>query len=156
MKSLLTQHSWLQFQKTVRFGDTDPAGVIHFHQLLRWCHESWEESLEHYGLNLSEIFPGSFDTKKIIPTLLPIVHCEADFQLPIYTGDLLNIYLIPRRLDTTSFNTKIQFYRDSESVAQGLLRHVAIDVTTRRRTQLPEKIDLWLEASSVSQGVTTI
>ena len=41
---------WLQLERRVRFGDTDAAGVMHFHQLLRWCHEAWEESLERFGL----------------------------------------------------------------------------------------------------------
>tara|TARA_Y100001968_G_C19187474_1_gene633499 strand:- start:224 stop:682 length:459 start_codon:yes stop_codon:yes gene_type:complete len=149
----LKSQEWLKSQRTVRFGETDPAGVIHFHQLLRWCHEAWEESLERYGLNLSDIFPGPSDTKKTIPIFLPIVHCEADFRLPIYTGDFLTLRLMPQRIDSCSFNLQIKFYRDSTFVAQGLLRHIAVDSTTRRRTQLPEKIDLWLEASLLFQGV---
>jgi 1,4-dihydroxy-2-naphthoyl-CoA hydrolase len=36
--------------RSVRFGDTDAAGVMHFHQLLRWCHEAYEESLEIFGV----------------------------------------------------------------------------------------------------------
>ena len=34
--------NWLRLERTVRFGDTDAAGVIQFHQLLRWCHEAYE------------------------------------------------------------------------------------------------------------------
>ena len=34
--------AWLQLHRKVRFGDTDAAGVMHFHQLLRWSHEAWE------------------------------------------------------------------------------------------------------------------
>ena len=49
---------WLFLKRIVRFGDTDAAGVIHFHQLLRWCHEAWEESLELYGLPTNTVFPG--------------------------------------------------------------------------------------------------
>ena len=48
---------WLQIERTVRFGDTDAAGVMHFHQLLRWCHEAYEESLARYGISAEEIFP---------------------------------------------------------------------------------------------------
>ena len=49
--------SWLLLCRTVRFGDTDAAGVMHFHQLLRWCHEAYEESLERFGIAADEIFP---------------------------------------------------------------------------------------------------
>jgi hypothetical protein len=30
---------------------------MHFHQLLRWCHEAYEESLEKFGIAATEIFP---------------------------------------------------------------------------------------------------
>ena len=49
---------WLKLQRLVHFGDTDAAGVMHFHQLLRWCHEAWEESLERYGIATGSVFPG--------------------------------------------------------------------------------------------------
>ena len=46
---------WLQLERRVRFGDTDAAGVMHFHQLLRWCHEAWEESLQRYGIHAGSV-----------------------------------------------------------------------------------------------------
>ena len=54
----MTSPTWLQLRRVVRFGDTDAAGVMHFHQLLRWCHEAWEESLEAHGLAAEAVFPG--------------------------------------------------------------------------------------------------
>ena len=75
---------WLLLCRTVRFGDTDAAGVMHFHQLLRWCHEAYVESLERFGIPAAEIFlrPGN------IPAVaLPIVHCEADYLRPLPSGD---------------------------------------------------------------------
>ena len=48
---------WLLLCRTVRFGDTDAAGVMHFARLLTWCHEAYEESLERFGLSAAEIFP---------------------------------------------------------------------------------------------------
>ena len=40
---------WLQLERHVRFGDTDAAGVMHFHQLLRWCHEAWKRAFSATG-----------------------------------------------------------------------------------------------------------
>ena len=54
---------WLILQKKVRFGDCDSAGVIHFHNLLKWSHEAWEESIEIYGIPSQDIFP-DFSTRK--------------------------------------------------------------------------------------------
>ena len=55
---MLSPDHWLQLERRVRFGDTDAAGVMHFHQLLRWCHEAWEDSLERYGIAAADVFPG--------------------------------------------------------------------------------------------------
>ena len=56
--AVMTSPTWLQVHRVVRFGDTDAAGVMHFHQLLRWCHEAWEESLEAQGSAAEAVFPG--------------------------------------------------------------------------------------------------
>ncbi len=53
----MDSNSWLLLLRTVRFGDTDAAGVMHFHQLLRWCHEAYEESLERFGIVAATVFP---------------------------------------------------------------------------------------------------
>lgn len=82
--------SWLLLCRRVRFGDTDAAGVMHFHQLLRWCHEAYEESLETFGLPSPAIFPSpSWDApcaggagSSSAQTALPIVHCSADYLAP--------------------------------------------------------------------------
>ena len=46
-------------KRKVRFGDCDSAGVIHFHNLLKWAHESWEESIDIYGIPYQDIFPSA-------------------------------------------------------------------------------------------------
>ena len=145
------QH-WLLLNRIVRFGDVDAAGVIHFHNLLRWCHEAWEESLEKYGLHSSDLFPNAFNSEKNLEVGLPIVHCSADFRRPIKTGDQLEICLLPEKIDMCSFQVQSKFQRNGEKVALGLIRHLAINFQTRQRCELPEKINLWIEASSLNLG----
>lgn len=150
--------SWLLLCRTVRFGDTDAAGVLHFHQLLRWCHEAYEESLERFGIRAAEIFPAPGATPEIA---LPIVHCQADYLAPLVVGDPLAIQLEPRRLDPGCFELHVRFLRSQpgddpasgKPVARGFTRHLAIETTSRRRCPLPEPIQRWLEASSLGQGI---
>jgi 1,4-dihydroxy-2-naphthoyl-CoA hydrolase len=134
----------------VRFGDTDAAGVIHFHQLLRWCHEAWEESLERYGIPFSELFPVPGAEPCIA---LPIVHCSADFRRPLKCGDPLAIDLQPERIDGSSFEVHYRFRSRGEDMARGLIRHVAIETVRRVRCSLPEALAGWLEASVVARAV---
>ena len=143
--------AWLQLKRKVRFGDTDAAGVMHFHQLLRWSHEAWEESLDHYGVTPSSIFPGGRGQQQHPTIALPVVHCEATFRRPMHGGDLLDVTLQPTRLNPGSFEMRCTFQHNNNIVAQGLIRHVAIDAISRQRCALPEDIDRWLEASSVGQ-----
>ena len=136
---------WLQLSRTVRFSDTDAAGVVHFQAILGWCHQAWEESLERYGLDAETVFPGGRNGPPSIA--LPIVHCNADFRAPMRMGDDLTIRLQPRRLDLGSFEVTSQIRRDQQDVARGCIRHVAIDANSRLRCELPDGIERWLEAS---------
>jgi 1,4-dihydroxy-2-naphthoyl-CoA hydrolase len=109
--------SWLIIRRKVRFGDTDAAGVMHFHQLLRWCHEAYEESLERFGIAADELFPTPGNTP---PIALPIVHCSADFRKPLGCGDPLAIQLEPQRLDPGCFQIRYLFRSANQEVAEGL------------------------------------
>tara|TARA_Y100001968_G_scaffold71536_2_gene62750 strand:- start:616 stop:1005 length:390 start_codon:yes stop_codon:yes gene_type:complete len=129
---------------------------MHFHQLLRWCHEAWEESLELYGIHPNSVFPNIQNIEKVLPIHLPIIHCEADFFLPLQTGDHIDIELYPRRLDASSFHVKTKFKLEDKDVAFALIRHCAINTQTRRRCNLPEEIDRWLESSLLKLGVTAL
>ncbi len=136
--------------RTVRFGDTDAAGVMHFHQLLRWCHEAYEESLDRYGIPAPELFPTPGHTPAVA---LPIVHCSADFLAPLACGDPLAIQLEPQRLDPGSFEVRYSFRSGERAVAVGVTRHLAIETRHRRRCPLPDAINRWLESSSLGQGI---
>jgi 1,4-dihydroxy-2-naphthoyl-CoA hydrolase len=142
--------SWLQLQRTVRFGDTDAAGVMHFQQLLRWCHEAYEESLQRFGIAPAALFPSPQHKPEVA---LPIVHCRADYRRPLVVGDELGVVLAPTRLDPSGFEVAYRFDLDGEEVARGLTRHLAINATNRQRCPLPDAIQRWLEAASLGAGV---
>jgi 1,4-dihydroxy-2-naphthoyl-CoA hydrolase len=148
--SEMSPEDWLLLCRTVRFGETDAAGVMHFQQLLKWCHEAYEESLERFGIPASTIFPilGS------MPAIsLPIIHCSADFRRPLTCGDHLTIKLNPKRLNPSNFELLYRFSSNNEEAASAITRHTAIECTSRSRCTLPKEINRWLEASSLQQGI---
>ena len=146
----MNPNSWLMLCRSVRFGETDAAGVMHFQQLLRWCHEAYEESLERFGLNAAEIFPTPGSTPEVG---LPIVHCSADFRRPLVCGSPLAISLTPTRLDPGCFEVRYSFSSDDQLVAEGLTRNLAIRSDGRQRCELPQGINRWLEASALQGGI---
>ena len=150
---LPTPSTWLQLQRSVRFGDTAAAGVMHFHQLLRWCHEAYEESLERFGLPAASVFPRPEWAGDSPGVALPIVYCQAEFRRPLLTGDLLRISLRPEALGPGGFEVSYSFEREGQPVAHGLTRHLAIAASGRQPCELPEGIRRWLEASGLGEGV---
>jgi 1,4-dihydroxy-2-naphthoyl-CoA hydrolase len=151
---------WLVRHRTVRFGDTDAAGVMHFPRLLHWCHEAYEESLERFGLAAAEVFPVPGRTPAVA---LPIVHCRADFLRPLVCGERVEIRLSPLRLDPGGFEVGYRFHRPAPGqgpgdapgpeVARALTRHQAITTGGRRRCELPGGLQRWLEASGLGGGI---
>lgn len=145
---------WLRLHRSVRFGDTDAAGVVQFHQLLRWCHEAYEESLERFGIAAALIFPTP--TAECPPSVgLPIVHCSADYRAPLVCGDALILELEPRLCGRGVFEVRYRISRQQPPpgasaeppAAVALTRHVAIGRLDRRRCPLPDPIERWLAAS---------
>ncbi len=142
--SMMDRTAWLLLCRNVRFGETDAAGVMHFHHLLRWCHEAYEESLDRFGIAPTDVFPAPGSPLEVA---LPIVHTAADYLRPLVNGDPLAIELQPRRLDRGSFEVCYEFRCKNKAMARALTRHQAIDSNTRRRTDLPVVIRNWLAAS---------
>ncbi len=139
---------WLVSKRTVRFGDTDAAGVMHFYKLFNWCHEAWEESLENYGIRVTEIFPRRLNEQPKI--YLPIVSCTGSFYYPISTGDKLKTEINPTKINMYSFQVETVFSMDGKEIAKGFIKHVSIDKDKNKKTSLPESIEKWLEASSIN------
>ena len=145
----MNAYPWLEIHRTVRFSDTDAAGVMHFQNLLGWCHQAWEDSLEQFGIPVGAVFPGGRSEEHSVA--LPIVHCHADFRAPMHVGDAAVIHLQPKRIDPSCFEVVSDIRLNTQTVSSGCLRHIAIDAISRNRCALPEAIDRWIEASTLGQ-----
>ena len=141
---------WLCLKRTVRFGETDAAGVVHFLELFRWCHETWEESLEKYGIVLQEIFPTNQINTSQLDVVLPVVHCEANYFQPLYVGDTINIELNPEKINEFSFVLRFKFKKNGEKIGTTNIKHVSINPITREKCALSKQINLWLHESSLN------
>ena len=141
---------WLILQKKVRFGDCDSAGVIHFHNLLKWSHEAWEESIEIYGIPSQDIFPDFSVGKSQI--IFPIVNCEANFLAPIKFGDFLKLKIAPNKINTHLFQVNSFFIKNGKKVAEGKIIHCSLDIDSRKKIELPDQLERWIEASNVSKN----
>lgn len=128
------------YSRTVRFQDTDAAGVVYFANVLAICHEAYEASLAASGINLKAFFGN--------PNLaIPIVHASVDFYRPMFCGDELAIELKPRQLTENEFEIAYQIFSKEVAdrcAAKAITKHVCIDAVSRTRKQLSEELIKWL------------
>ena len=141
---------WLFLNRTVRFGETDAAGVVHFLELFRWSHETWEASLEKHGVVLQEIFPTNQINTSQLDVSLPVVHCEANYFQPLYVGDTINVELYPEKINESSFLLRFIFKKNGEQIGTINIKHVSINSITRDICALSKQINLWLHESGLN------
>nr|WP_318728384.1 thioesterase family protein [Roseofilum sp. Guam] len=125
------------YTRTVRFSETDAAGVVYFTNLFQFCHEAYEASLAAAGIDLKEFFC----QPKIA---FPIIHSEADFYRPLTCGDCLDIELVPILLSPNKYEINYQIKLGDLLAAKAMTRHICIDAHQRTRQPLPKVLLNWL------------
>jgi acyl-CoA thioester hydrolase len=123
-------------QVRVRFGDTDPYGIVYFVSYFRYCHRAIEEFLRSLGLRPEETFRNVEEGFG-----LPIVEAHGKFMRPTRYGDLLDIETRVQELRSKAIIFHFRFfpaYRE-ELVAEGTAHMVAISRDWRAR-EIPERV----------------
>jgi acyl-CoA thioester hydrolase len=120
----------------VRFGDTDPYGIVYFVSYFRYCHRAIEDFLRACGLPPEETFknvPEGFG--------LPIVEAWGRFRRPSRYGDLLHIETRIQEVRAKSVLFRFEFYPETgrELLAEGTATLVAIGPDWKVR-ELPERV----------------
>jgi acyl-CoA thioester hydrolase len=118
----------------VRFGDTDPYGVVYFVSYFRYCHRGIEEFLRHLDLAPETIFRNREEKFG-----LPIVAADCRFLKPARYGEMLEMETSIKEVKEKAIVFQFSFYRppDTGLLAEGTATCVAIDHTWKARA-LPE------------------
>ncbi|MBE9059647.1 acyl-CoA thioesterase [cf. Phormidesmis sp. LEGE 11477] len=151
-----------RYCRTIRFHETDAAGVVYFANVLTLCHEAYEAALGEAFIDVADFFSTSN------PLPIPIVHAEASYFKPLRCGDKIAITLAPLRLTPYSYEVRYTLtYQQSgqqsrpethlltqslsaaqsqneRPLATALTRHVCIDKTTRQKQIIDPRLDDWL------------
>lgn len=135
--------------RTIRFHETDAAGVVYFANVITLCHEAYEAALMAEGFELALFFSAAGEVA------VPIVHAQTDFYRPMRCGDRIKIHLVPKQLNDTSFEISYTLHPHSDDlpltkpIAKALTRHVCIQPATQKRQALPSELTRWIADSSV-------
>jgi len=121
----------------VRFGDTDPYGIVYFVSYFRYCHRAIEEYLRACGLKPEETFKNLREGFG-----LPIVEAWCRFRRPARYGELLRLETRVLEVRPKALIFRFEFFPEAgqELLAEGTAHLVAIDAAWRAR-DLPESIN---------------
>lgn len=98
-----------RYQEIIRLHHTDAAGVVFFSNLFVIAHNAYESFLESC-LSLNKILSeGSY--------ILPIVHAEADYSLPLTLSDNITVELSLGRIGNASFELEYVIKNDNMQIA---------------------------------------
>lgn len=123
--------------------DIDAAGVMFFADYFRHAHDAYECFMAEIGFPLPQLIHQR--------TLLPLVHSEADFLLPVHHGDRLRIEIHLERIGTSSFTVGYQFLdTQAREVARIKTTHVLLHPGKRSPMGLPKTLLKSLDVYAVS------
>ncbi|HUJ42907.1 MAG TPA: thioesterase family protein [Opitutaceae bacterium] len=132
------------YHRTVRFADTDAAGVVFFPNYLAICHEAYEESLAAAGIELQTFFHAQ-------DLVAPVVKCQAEYLRPLTCGDKIRVTLTSAPLGTDGYAIDYEIRRlgDPAKLAARLrTEHLCIASASRRRCVAPPALAAWLKRHS--------
>ena len=119
---------------TVRFGDTDPAGLVYYPNLFHYFHVAMEEFFAaRCGISYQKLMA---EERIGFPT----VNVEAEFLLPLVYGDEAVVEVLVSGVGRSSATFEYQIRRASDNAlcARARLVHVAMNLDERRAVAISD------------------
>jgi 1,4-dihydroxy-2-naphthoyl-CoA hydrolase len=132
------------YRRTIRFADTDAAGVVFFPNYFAICHEAYEESLASDDIELKTFFSEQ-------GVAVPISKCQAEYLRPLTCGDKVTVTLSPALLSPDSYALDYEVRRlghPEKLAARVRTEHVCVSSRARERHDLPTEITAWIKHHS--------
>ena len=120
---------------TVRFGDTDPAGLVYYPNIFHYFHIALEEFFAaRCGVSYQKLLT---DERIGFPT----VKTETQFFVPLVYGDSVDveIFVSGTRNSSATFEYSARRASDQTLCARATQIHVAMNLDTRRALRIPDQ-----------------
>ena len=120
---------------TVRFGDTDPAGLVYYPNIFHYFHIALEEFFAaRCGMGYQKLMA---DERIGFPT----VNAQTQFLVPFVYGDQVDVEIFVSKTGDSSATFEYSARRASDQMlcARSTQVHVAMNLDTRRPLPIPEK-----------------
>ena len=129
----------------VRLPLTDAAGVLFYARIFELEQELFERWLELGGFSLKDMLESRFP-----PT--PVVHCEANYRMPVRCGDRLTARIDAIEIGRSGFTLSWKFSLEQSLAMSARVKRVAIDRRAGESMDRPEAFRAWLEETMSRTG----
>jgi len=124
----------------IRFGETDPAGVVYYPHFFHYYHCAFEEFFGScHGTNYAtwtQTNQVGFPTRRI----------ESDFSEPLRYGDTARISVSIPRIGDRSLDFQFSLNTtDGRAVSSALIGKVCVDMTTFKSCTIPDELRVVFE-----------
>jgi YbgC/YbaW family acyl-CoA thioester hydrolase len=119
------------YKTEIKWHHCDAAGVLFFAHQFTLIHDAYQALMQSLDLPLLG-FISEFNYT------LPIVHAEADYQVPLTTGDKIKIIITVEKIGKSSFIlTYTLFNINKTKTGTAKTVHVSIDKHKKKKINLP-------------------
>jgi 1,4-dihydroxy-2-naphthoyl-CoA hydrolase len=121
------------FYNNINFYDCDPAGVLFFGRIFEICHSAYEDLINSFML--------SFNYWNNENYAVPIIHTEADYFLPLKTGDKILIEVVVSQLKESSFELRFVCKNEQGNSTNEIKTvHIFVDKKMWKKTPLNSEL----------------
>ena len=119
------------YQTRIKLHETDAAGLLFFSNQFKIIHDAYETLLEKAGYGFAELIRRK-------DFFLPIVHAEADYKVPLFAGDTIEVQVVVEKIGHTSFTLSYKLLNAARrTVGTGATVHVTVDKKTQQKIPIP-------------------
>jgi 1,4-dihydroxy-2-naphthoyl-CoA hydrolase len=109
-----------KFKKKINFFDCDPAGILFYAGIFKICHAAYEDLINSFNLKTDYWNNENF--------VIPIIHTEAEFLLPLKPGDNVAVEVSVSQLKDSSFELYYVCRNDDDKVTNEVKTvHIFVD-----------------------------
>ena len=124
----------------VNFYDCDPAGIIFYANIFKMAHTAYEQLFEKISPDRNIFFDEEI--------VLPITHSEANYFMPLKTGQITDVSVTVPVIKESSFELNYLFEVNGDKHAEVKTVHVCVNKTSFMKNALPHIIQKGLKGES--------
>lgn len=118
-----------RYRFRIPFHEVDAAGIMFHAHLFSHAHEAYAALMREMGLDLKFLLEeGRY--------LIPLVHVEADFRLPMALDDEIEVTMRATPPGRSSFGFHYTFHREGLLCATAITRHLLLNRTSHKPVPL--------------------